>query len=927
AALKECAAEWGMSTAEWAQGADCAQAEPILCDKDGMVTELHLNSKQLNGSIPLALTALSHLKSLDLQSNSLSGPVPSALSALRLLTSLRLSSNNNLTGPIFTVIARMPSLVQLEIDSNSFTGPIPLTVSRLQNLSSLDMNNNDLLGPLPPAFFRLTALANLRISSTGLSGPLLNDITGLSSLELLYATSNNISGSIPSTISALSRLTELSLDDNPLLSGSLPRTLSRLTTLGHLLMSHPLPLPILQQCLLILSSFHASSPFSPRFIFSPPLPIISPPLSSPHPHSTPPSSTLSDTNISGEPPRFLTALTRLTTLCASPHPLHTSPPSVPLSLSLRPPLSSMSFQPPVIPSNLFTQRVLPQSTHALPPVLPLPILPHLPLPPHLCPGREQTGEDSTTPLLKRTPACPHIPLADILRATNGKEEAARGRSAGGFSGAAGGKRQGGRFTGQAGGEQQGGRFSGATGGKRQGGRFSGATGGKRQGGRFTGQAGGEQWAVKRMRRGAHGAESAELEAHVAGLACLVHPNVLVLVGWCCWPVEGEEGEGEGEEARGQEGGSELVLVYKWMERGSLQAALQPGVHHKACDANLGHLTPAPSYLPRAVSMHPHTRTARRHPVVAAAAGGHNSGGAAGAEGSAEPRASYFSLASPIPITRTGRLHPVVAAAAGGRGSGGATGAQGSATPLSLQQRVDVAVGVLLALKAVQSHGQVHGDLKPSNVLLSPSFEARVVDWSVVCMGQRVHVDMGDNGLEGHRKGFGNKGLARKFSLPSGEKGTSSSSSSGKIGGNSGYSWGSGRSGSSISSSSGGEQKVYLLRCTEGHVDPAVVRTGIASPTSDMYSGCLAIAPHQHVAIAPHQHVTIIPHLPPLQPVSSTSPPPFSPPSPHLRPFHPPHSIPPCVRQCGSAAATAAHRVGGSLQGCGWAAHPHLPLGA
>ncbi|CAI7907877.1 unnamed protein product [Closterium sp. NIES-53] len=224
-----------------------------------------------------------------------------------------------------------------------------------------------------------------------------------------------------------------------------------------------------------------------------------------------------------------------------------------------------------------------------------------------------------------------------------------------------------------------------------------------------------------------------------------------------------------------------------------------------------------------------------------------------------------------------------------------------ATPLSLQQRVDVAVGVLLALKAVQSHGQVHGDLKPSNVLLSPSFEARVVDWSVVCMGQRVHVDMGDNGPEGHRKGFGNKGLARKFSLPGGEKGTSSSSSSGKIGGNSGYSWGSGRSGSSISSSSGGEQKVYLLRCTEGHVDPAVH---------------VAITPHQHVAIVPHQHVTIVPHLPPLQPVSSTSPPPFSPPSPHLRPFHPPHSIPPCVRQCGSAAATAAHRVGG----CGMAWH-------
>ncbi|CAI7737360.1 unnamed protein product, partial [Closterium sp. NIES-54] len=373
-------------------------------------------------------------------------------------------------------------------------------------------------------------------------------------------------------------------------------------------------------------------------------------------------------------------------------------------------------------------------------------------------GREQTGEDSTTPLLKRTPACPHIPLADILRATNGWAEGRRvggGRWSDVYRGewveeaeAGDGEKHGGEDGGKNGGEtgkkkQQGGEVQGGSQGKREGSGKGGGSQAKREGsskgevaeGKQLSGGGtkklswrrGDKWAVKRMRRGAHGAESAELEAHVAGLACLVHPNVLVLVGWCCWPVEGEE-------ARGQEGGSELVLVYKWMERGSLQAALQPG-----------------------------------------------------------------------------------------------------ATPLSLQQRVDVAVGVLLALKAVQSHGQVHGDLKPSNVLLSPSFEARVVDWSVVCMGQRVHVDMGDNGPEGLRKGFGNKGLARKFSLPGGEKGTSSSSSSGKIGGNSGYSWGSGRSGSSISSSSGGEQKVYLLRCTEGHVDPAVVRTGIASPTSDMYS--------------------------------------------------------------------------------------------
>ncbi|CAI7824241.1 unnamed protein product, partial [Closterium sp. NIES-54] len=248
-------------------------------------------------------------------------------------------------------------------------------------------------------------------------------------------------------------------------------------------------------------------------------------------------------------------------------------------------------------------------------------------------GREQTGEDSTTPLLKRTPACPHIPLADILRATNGWAEGRRvggGRWSDVYRGewveeaeAGDGEKHGGEDGGKNGGEtgkkkQQGGEVQGGSQGKREGSGKGGGSQAKREGsskgevaeGKQLSGGGtkklswrrGDKWAVKRMRRGAHGAESAELEAHVAGLACLVHPNVLVLVGW-------------------------------------------------------------------------------RHPVVAAAASGHNSGGAAGAQGSAEPRASYFSLASPIPITRTGRLHPVVAAAAGGRSSGGATGAQCSAEPI------------------------------------------------------------------------------------------------------------------------------------------------------------------------------------------------------------------------------------------------------
>ncbi|GJP71253.1 hypothetical protein CLOP_g2104 [Closterium sp. NIES-67] len=133
-----------------------------------------------------------------------------------------------------------------------------------------------------------------------------------------------------------------------------------------------------------------------------------------------------------------------------------------------------------------------------------------------------------------------------------------------------------------------------------------------------------------------------------------------------------------------------------------------------------------------------------------------------------------------------------------------------ASPLSLRQRVDILVGVLRALKAVQSHGLVHGDLKPSNVLLGAAYEPRVGDWSLVRMGQRVH-------QEGSLTG----GI--REDSEGGSRGGSSSSS--------GH-W-TERSRNGVSA--GGVGQASVLRCTEGHVDPMVLQSGLATATADMYS--------------------------------------------------------------------------------------------
>ncbi|CAI5983869.1 unnamed protein product, partial [Closterium sp. NIES-64] len=403
----------------------------------------------------------------------------------------------------------------------------------------------------------------------------------------------------------------------------------------------------------------------------------------------------------------------------------------------------------------------------------------------------------------RTLPCPHIPLADLIRATNGWAE---GRRVGGGRwsdvyrgewgewGESGRRAEGGKSEERSEAESDGGNGRGGEGkqdggeGKQEGGEEGGALQRKQgmRAGRGRARGRGGVWAVKRMRGGP---PWESLEAHALALARVGHPNVLRLVGWCSWQAgggieglpeagqrgvregggeggmqegrargeerggqergakgggkeRGEEGsrQEEGEEKGGQEGGEEgQVLVYEWMERGSLQAVLQAA-------------------------------------------------------------------------------------------------AQAGSSPLSLRQRVGITVGVLRALKAVQSHGQVHGDLKPSNVLLTVAWEARVGDWSAVRMGQRVHVDMGGHQEGSWTSGSGEGGGSKGGS--SGEAGGSGSAGSSGKSGHSGSSSESKRSGSSTSSSSsgsGGLKQRRVLRCTEGHVDPAVLHSDIASAMSDMFS--------------------------------------------------------------------------------------------
>ncbi|CAI5510862.1 unnamed protein product, partial [Closterium sp. Naga37s-1] len=59
----------------------------------------------------------------------------------------------------------------------------------------------------------------------------------------------------------------------------------------------------------------------------------------------------------------------------------------------------------------------------------------------------------------------------------------------------------------------------------------------------------------------------------------------------------------------------------------------------------------------------------------------------------------------------------------------------SSTPLTLQQRLDILIGVARALEYLHRFGIVHRDIKPANILLDAHMQAKVSDFGLLRMGE------------------------------------------------------------------------------------------------------------------------------------------------------------------------------------------------
>ncbi|KAI3464361.1 hypothetical protein Pfo_021024 [Paulownia fortunei] len=200
---------------------------------------LGLSRNQLSGAIPFSIGNLTSLTHLSLAACFMQEGIPESLSQLPRIKFFQLSENN-LTGSVPSGLFNISTIDTFGIGSNQLQGTIPPDIGfTLPNLVYLDLGDNHFSGMVPTSLSNASFLETLALYENKLTGPMMKDFTRLSNLQYLALSSNNIQDDL-NFISSMSNCTMLQVLDvaENLLYGSLPNSIANLTSgLGYLVLS------------------------------------------------------------------------------------------------------------------------------------------------------------------------------------------------------------------------------------------------------------------------------------------------------------------------------------------------------------------------------------------------------------------------------------------------------------------------------------------------------------------------------------------------------------------------------------------------------------------------------------------------------------------------------------------------------------------
>ncbi|PKU73005.1 receptor-like protein 7 isoform X1 [Dendrobium catenatum] len=239
-------------------------------EKLGNLTHLNLSNSGFQGQVPIGISRLNNLVSLDLSSYGDAGMSsllelrnPDFETLLQGISNLRVlyldGVNISASGEEWCgALARStPELQELSLEACSLSGGIGISLSKLPSLSVIDLEGNSLNTTVPDFFVNFTSLSVLRLGYCGLEGffpkdifqlknltivdvsinPMLSgslpDFTMESALESLVLSHSNFSGLLPDTIGNLKSLKILDLS-NCHFYGKIPYSIWNLTQLMRL---------------------------------------------------------------------------------------------------------------------------------------------------------------------------------------------------------------------------------------------------------------------------------------------------------------------------------------------------------------------------------------------------------------------------------------------------------------------------------------------------------------------------------------------------------------------------------------------------------------------------------------------------------------------------------------------------------------------
>nr|XP_048326649.1 receptor-like protein 7 [Ziziphus jujuba var. spinosa] len=193
---------------------------------------LILSYVDISSEVPDLLTNFTSLTTLHLRKCELYGDFPTKLFQLPNLQSLILQFNENLTGRFPEFQQRSP-LTTLRLRGTKFFGSLPYSIEKLGSLDMLDVKNCNFSGPIPFSLGKLTQLTYLILHGNNFNGDIPSSLRNLTHLTSLSLGENQISGLIPLWLGNLTKLTKLRLQNN-LLHGPIPQSLSMLVNLRRL---------------------------------------------------------------------------------------------------------------------------------------------------------------------------------------------------------------------------------------------------------------------------------------------------------------------------------------------------------------------------------------------------------------------------------------------------------------------------------------------------------------------------------------------------------------------------------------------------------------------------------------------------------------------------------------------------------------------